>query len=97
VGFRLDKLPIASEAEKFAKIHGFNPMELALYGGEEYELLVTVKPKLWQTAQKVVETVGGNLTKLGQVTDNKQILVEKDEKTVAIEARGWQHFKSASE
>ncbi len=97
VGFRLDNVPIASEAERFAELHGFDPRELALYGGEEYELLVTVKPKFWQTAQKAVETVGGNLTKLGQVTEDRQILLETDEKTVVIEARGWQHFKSATE
>ena len=97
VGFRLDKVPIAPEVESYAELHGFDPLELALYGGEEYELLVTVKPKLWQTAQKAVETVGGNLTKLGQVTEDRQILLGTDEKTVVIEARGWQHFKSASE
>jgi thiamine-monophosphate kinase len=97
VGFRLDNVPIASEAERFAELHSFDLLELALYGGEEYELLVTVKPKLWQTAQKAVEKVGGNLTKLGQVTEDRQILLETDEKTVVIEARGWQHFKSASE
>ncbi|MBN1785342.1 MAG: thiamine-phosphate kinase [Candidatus Bathyarchaeota archaeon] len=96
VGFCLNKVSIAPEAERFAEFHGFDPLELALYGGEEYELLVTVKPKLWQTAQKAVETVGGNLTKLGWVTEKKQILLETDEKTVVIEARGWQHFKSAS-
>ena len=97
VGFRLDKVPIESEAERFAELHGFDLLELALYGGEEYELLVTVKPKLWQTAQKAVENVGGNLTKLGQATEDTQILLKTDEKTIVIEARGWQHFKSASE
>ena len=97
VGFRLDKVPIAPEAERFAELHGFDPLELALYGGEESELLATVKPKLWQEAQKAVETVGGSLTKLGQVTEDKQILLETDKKTVVIEARGWQHFKSALE
>jgi thiamine-monophosphate kinase len=97
VGFHLDKVPIAPEAERFAELHGFDPLELALYGGEEYELLVTVNPKHWQTAQKTVETVGGNLTKLGQVTEDRKILLETGEKTVVIEARGWQHFKSDSE
>ena len=97
VGFSLDKVPIAPEAERFAELHCFDPLELALYGGEEYELLVTVKPELWQNAQKVVETVGGNLMKLGHVTEDRQILLETDQKTVVIEARGWQHFKSSSE
>ena len=95
VGFHLDKLPIAPEAERFAKIHGFDPVELALYGGEEYELLVTIKPKLWQEAKKAVENVGGSLIKMGLVTEEKQLLLKTDGKLVSIEARGWEHFKTA--
>ena len=95
VGFHIDKLPIAPEAERFAKFHGFDPVELALYGGEEYELLVTIKPRLWKEAKKAVETVGGSLIKLGRVTKEKQLLLKTDEKLVSIEASGWEHFKTA--
>ena len=95
VGFQLDKLPVAPEAESFAKIHGFDPVELALYGGEEYELLVTIKPKLWQEAKKAVENVGGSLINLGRVSEEKQLLLKTDGKLVSIEARGWEHFKTA--
>ena len=95
VGFHLDTLPIAPEAERFAKIHGFDPVELALYGGEEYELLVTIKPRLWQEAKKAVEAVGGRLIKMGLVTKEKQLLLKTDRKLVSIEARGWEHFKTA--
>jgi thiamine-monophosphate kinase len=95
VGFYVDKIPIAPEAEKFAEIHGFDPVELALYGGEEYELVVTVKPKLWQEAKKAVESVGGQLIKLGRVTEERQLLLQTDGKRVSIEARGWEHFKMA--
>ena len=52
VGFRLDDVPVAAEVERFAEIHGFDSLELALYGGEEYELLVTVKPSLWHGSKK---------------------------------------------
>jgi thiamine-monophosphate kinase len=95
VGFQVDKLPVAPEAERFAEIHGFDPVELALYGGEEYELLVTIKPRLWQKAKKAVETVGGSLIKVGQVTEEKQLLLKTGGKLVSIEARGWEHFKTA--
>jgi thiamine-monophosphate kinase len=95
VGFRLDELPIAPGVEMFAEMHGLDPVELALYGGEEYELLVTLKPKLWQKAKKAVEKVGGSLNKVGRVTEEKQILLKTDGKTVTIEARGWEHFKTA--
>jgi thiamine-monophosphate kinase len=94
VGFCINYLPVAPEAEMFAKLSGFDAVELALYGGEEYELLVTVKPELWQEAKKAVETVEGSLIKIGVVTKEKHLLLKMDEKTVPIEARGWEHFKT---
>jgi len=94
VGFVLDNLPIAQEVEKFAKIHGLDPVELTLYGGEEYELLVTIQPKLWQDAKKAVENVGGSLIRVGRVTEEKTLLLKTVGKTVYIEARGWEHFKT---
>ncbi len=94
VGFLIDNLPIAPTAEKFAKIHGFNPVDLALYGGEEYEILATIKPELWQEAKKAVETVGGTLIKIGVATKKKQLLLKTDENFVPIVARGWEHFKT---
>jgi thiamine-monophosphate kinase len=93
VGFLIDKLPIAFEAEIFGEIYSLDPVELALYGGEEYELLVTIKSTLWQEAKKAVEKVGGNLIKIGLVTEEKQLLLKTDGKLVSIEARGWEHFK----
>jgi len=93
VGFVLDNLPIAQQAEEFAKIQGLDPVELTLYGGEEYELVVTIQPKLWQDAQKAVKTVGGSLIKIGWVTKEKTLLLEAVGKKLSIETRGWEHFK----
>lgn len=95
VGFLIDNLPVAPDVKKFAKIHDLDSVELALYGGEEYELVVTIKPKLWQQAKEAVETVGGALIKVGHVTREKHVLLRRDGKTVVIDARGWEHFKSA--
>lgn len=94
VGFSLDDLPVAPEVERFADIHGLDSVDLALYGGEEYELIVTISPSLWGEAKEAVESVGGNLIKIGVVTKEKQILLETSEKTVPVEARGWEHFKT---
>lgn len=93
VGFLINKLPIAKEVQKFAKTNNLDPLELTLYGGEEYELVLTIKPKLWDIAQKSVEKVGGKLLPIGKVTTDKQVLLEIDGKKRLIEARGWEHFK----
>ena len=94
VGFCIDNLPVAPEAKRFAQLHGFDSADLALYGGEEYELIVTVKPNLWNKAKKAAESVGGVLTKIGVVTKEKQCLLKIGNKTVPIPARGWEHFKT---
>lgn len=95
VGFLIDVLPVAEEAVKFADAHGLNPAELALYGGEEYELVVTVNPELWNRAEAAVKKVGGSLTKIGTVTAKPNVLLKTEEKTVSVEARGWEHLKTA--
>ncbi|MCD6241983.1 thiamine-phosphate kinase [Candidatus Bathyarchaeota archaeon] len=93
VGFEIDSVPLAPEAEKFAKLHKLDPIELCFYGGEEYELVVTIKPKLWRKAQKAVRNVGGKLIKIGRVIEKREIYLRVKDKIIRIEARGWEHFR----
>jgi len=93
IGFVLDNLPISNEVKEFAGIHDLNPLELTLYGGEEYELVLTIQPKLWQDAKEIVENVGSSLTKIGVAVRKETLILKTAEKTVSIEARGWEHFK----
>jgi thiamine-monophosphate kinase len=94
VGFFINKLPTAEEVEKFAEINKLDPLELTLYGGEEYELVLTIKPELWKEAEKAVEKVGGKLLSIGKVTAERKTFLEIDGKKQIIEQRGWEHFKS---
>jgi thiamine-monophosphate kinase len=95
VGFVLDKVPIAPEAEKFAQQNDLNPLDLAFYGGEEYELVLTIKPEKWEEARAVIQAIHGCLIPIGRVTTaNKQVILELDGKKQAIKAKGWEHFKS---
>lgn len=94
VGFVLTHVPIADETRAFASTHGLDPVELALYGGEEYELVVTVKPSLWKRALKVVSEAGSSLYEIGYVTEKRRIVLRMNGKEMPIEAKGWEHFVS---
>ncbi len=94
VGFQLDTLPIASEVTDFAKLNSLDASELALYGGEEYELVLTIKPESWETAQAAVKAAGGQLIRIGKATKENKVQFKDNGKKSAIEARGWEHFKS---
>ncbi len=94
VGFELDKVPIAPEVKRFADLNSLNASELALYGGEEYELVLTVKPEGWAKALAAVKAVGGQLLPIGKVTNEKRIILRANGEEHPIDARGWEHFRS---
>jgi thiamine-monophosphate kinase len=90
VGFLVDNLPVADDVRKFAERHGLDPVELCLYGGEEYELVVTVEPKLLEKAKRAA-----SLIEIGVVTKEKTLVLEEKGKRIRIEPRGWEHFKTS--
>jgi thiamine-monophosphate kinase len=94
VGFLVDCVPVADEVRRFAEFNGVDALELALHGGEEYELVVTVKPKRWADAELAVKTAGGRLLPIGKATRDMQVLLEVDGEKIPVEPRGWEHFKS---
>jgi thiamine-monophosphate kinase len=94
VGFLVDKLPIAKEAERFSEDNNLNSADLALYGGEEYEIVVTVTPRLWAVAERAVARVGGRLLRIGRATADKSVLFEANRKRRVVEPRGYEHFKA---
>lgn len=92
VGFIVDKLPIAQETIRFADLFDLDPKDLCLYGGEEYEIVVTIKPNLLERTRKRVP-----LIKIGRVTKKPGLILKMAGKKIQIKARGWEHFKSSGE
>lgn len=90
----LTDIPISPEALQFAEKAGMNPLSLALYGGEEYNLIVTVNPENWGKAQEAVRAAGGSLHRIGYITEGEGVyLKEKDGKIREIEPKGWEHLR----
>jgi thiamine-monophosphate kinase len=95
VGFRVEALPIPPEVEAYAEHHGLDSEELALYGGEEYELVFTVEEGRLKDAQEALEAVGCELLELGIATRETGIVMLRDRVEKTIEKRGWEHFMGA--
>lgn len=93
VGFTLTEIPVSPDATQFAQRNGLDSAELALYGGEEYELVLTIKPECWNKAQQAIHRVGGNLTAIGRATKSKNIILHTDNIEKEIPYRGWEHFR----
>jgi thiamine-monophosphate kinase len=75
-----DLVPIANGAD----------LNLALYGGEDYELLFTAG----KSARVPVEIAGVAVTEIGWITKEKGMqLIEGTRKPRRLEVKGWEHFK----
>ncbi len=93
VGFVIDNVPLAPEAKIFAEENGLDPLDLVFYGGEEYELVLTINPTLWSRAEEAVRKIGGSLIKIGRATEDRQVILETLGRRQLIEPRGWEHFR----
>jgi thiamine-monophosphate kinase len=87
VGARVDRgrLPVARAA-------GPDPLELALHGGDDYELLFTVAKR---DVRRVPRSVGGvGITAIGEITGGREVMIaDVNGRAEVLEARGWDSFR----
>jgi len=77
----------------FAEIHGLNPIDLTFYGGEEYELLFTVKAAKVDKVRVALKKVGCELITLGEATSKREIVYLEEGVEKPLKRVGWEHFK----
>lgn len=65
-------------------------LDLAVHGGEDYELLFTVPP-----GKRVPRQISGvAVTQIGEITRARRMLVTNEEGSAyELHARGWEHFR----
>lgn len=91
VSIGLDRIAVAPEAERYGRRTRVAPAELALFGGEEYELVVTVKSSRFGRARRLVP----ELIPIGRVGKGPPVVgASIGGRLVEVEARGWEHFRS---
>jgi thiamine-monophosphate kinase len=98
VGARIDaaKLPISEAMRAAAQEHGKDPVELALSGGEDYELLLAVPATGVEAVQNAMQDVGVASTIIGEVARSGVRLQGLDgTETDLSEANfGWNHLSA---
>ncbi len=85
------RIPIDYQTIKVAEEFNIPYTSYALYGGEDYELLFTIKPQLYD----IIKHDKDKIAVIGYMTDKQtNITMETIEGgTITIEPLGWNHFK----
>lgn len=96
VGSRVDlaALPISLELEQACRSLGWDPVELALTGGEDYELLFTAPAGKREQIVAAVADAGISATVIGTVSDavDGLVLVDAQGMERPLSAKGFEHF-----
>ena len=98
VGARVwaDRLPLSDAARAVAEAVGKDPLEWALGGGEDYELLFTASPdKAEELAALVHRETGTPVTAIGEIVPAEEGIkvVRESGEVLSLERGGWNHFQ----
>ena len=92
VGARLfaEKIPVVNVSPELQSM-GFDPLRLALDGGEDYELLFTATKKM---ATRLPKKIGGvSVTAIGEITRGRQVvIVDAHGHSKSLRPGGWEPF-----
>jgi thiamine-monophosphate kinase len=100
VGYKIqaENLPLTPGFSETSKTLGYDPRELSLTGGEDYELVFTVpggkEEALLSSYQHAAGDLGCAITKIGEITADSQerIVVDKNGKMLNFKIGGFDHF-----
>jgi thiamine-monophosphate kinase len=86
-----EKVPAVTVPTELRRL-GFDPLELALNGGEDYELLFTVPKKL---RGRLLRNLGGvPITVIGEITRGRRaVLIGPDGSRSPLQPKGWDPFR----
>jgi thiamine-monophosphate kinase len=95
VGITLDAaaIPITAESREWLSRAGRDPVDVALRGGDDFELVFTCRPKQAGRLRHVRRHLGDlPITRIGVVTRAPRLLI-KDERGERELPEGYEHFR----
>ena len=84
-------LPIDSQVTELCGRRALDPLQLALHGGEDFELLFAVKPEdVTRLPRRVDET---RITRIGEIRNQEQgVKISEGTRIWELNPGGWKHF-----
>ncbi|HZI61479.1 MAG TPA: thiamine-phosphate kinase [Pyrinomonadaceae bacterium] len=84
-------LPIDHQVVELCGRRALDPLQLALHGGEDFELLFTVRPSDVPRLPRRVD--GTQITRIGEITNrNEGVQIREGARVWDLNPGGWKHF-----
>jgi thiamine-monophosphate kinase len=90
---RIPDVPLAPGLVELAEATGDDPFDLALHGGEDYELLAAMPPDAVDRARLgLMQRYHSRLTTIGEITQGSGVVAVRGDDESPLEPKGWDHF-----
>lgn len=86
------KVPIHESVARYAKKKSVDALEWALFGGEDYQLVGTVKKERADEVAELFSKEGLAITYIGHVEEGEGVVLRRGEVTVELLPKGFNHF-----
>jgi thiamine-monophosphate kinase len=87
------RIPVDPLVRKYCEVTRADPYDFALFGGEDYELLFTVRPSSLPRLRAMFERAGRRFTLVGRTERGRGVWIEEDGKVRRLPKVGYEHFK----
>jgi len=92
-GISIDTLPTTPEVESFCRDNNLETLKTVMQGGEEFLLVLTIPPAMFDEAMDVARKTNVELKKIGTVTSGNQVVLKTKEGHAEIPNTGYDNFK----
>jgi thiamine-monophosphate kinase len=97
VQIEAESLPIQPEVVTLATLVGREPQDLALFGGEDYELVFTVPADRADVlTHELFVATGVNATAIGTICEGSAMTLFRQGKPSPLHPMGWNHLRSGA-
>ena len=94
VQIEAEALPIRPEVVRIAALAGREPQDLALFGGEDYELVFTVPADHAEMlARELFVATGVSATAIGTICEGSAMALLRQGKSSPLRPGGWDHLR----
>ena len=94
IGVAIDAnaVPVEPDASKWFSGQGIEPLAAAMSGGDDYELLFAVRPRLRGRLSAAMRHGNAPITRIGMCTDDRAVVVQRGSDREPITG-GYTHFR----
>lgn len=93
VGMEITNFPVAEGLDEAGDYNFYNPLEWVFYGGEEFQLIMTVPETKINKVREIAKALNVKITELGRVTPDDGVYIILDHKMrIKLDTTGYEHF-----